>query len=56
MGYKGNGLRGSIACVHPNIVYDLIGRVGEAEDYVPEPAPLPAAGLLRLGWSHSDDA
>ena len=55
MGYKGNHLRGSISCVHPNIVYDLIGRVGEAERLRSGPAPIPAAGLLRRG-GHSDDA
>src|SRR5262245_46086569 len=33
MGYKGNRLRGSISCVHPNIINDLIERVGEAENY-----------------------
>ena len=33
MGYKGDRLKGSISCIHPNIVHDLIGRVGEAEDY-----------------------
>jgi len=33
IGYKGNRLRGSISCVHPNIINDLIERVGEAENY-----------------------
>ena len=33
MGYKGHRLRGSISCVHPNIINDLIERVGEAENY-----------------------
>jgi hypothetical protein len=39
MGYKGNRLRGSISCVHPNIINDLIERVGEAENYI---------GVLRI--------
>ena len=33
MGYKGNRLRGSISCIHPNIINDVIERVGEAENY-----------------------
>ena len=32
-GYKGAELRGSISCIHPNIIHDLIERVGEAENY-----------------------
>jgi hypothetical protein len=32
-GYKGDRLRGSISCIHPNIIHDLIERVGEAENY-----------------------
>jgi hypothetical protein len=39
MGYKGDRLRGSISCIHPNIINDLIGRVDEAENYI---------GVLRL--------
>jgi hypothetical protein len=34
MGYKGSRLRGSISCVHPNIINDLIERIGEAENYM----------------------
>ncbi len=33
MGYKGDRLKGSISCVHPNIIDDLIERIGEAENY-----------------------
>lgn len=33
LGYKGDRLRGSISCVHPNIVHDLIERIDEAENY-----------------------
>ena len=33
MGYKGDRLRGSISCIHPNMIHDLIDRVGEAENY-----------------------
>lgn len=32
-GFKGNRLKGSISCVHPNIVHDLVGRIGDAGDY-----------------------
>lgn len=32
-GFKGNRLKGSISCVHPNIVHDLVGRIGEADNY-----------------------
>lgn len=32
-GYKGDRLKGSISCVHPNIIADLIERIGEAENY-----------------------
>lgn len=39
MGHKGNRLRGSISCIHPNIINDLIERVDEAENYI---------GVLRL--------
>ena len=39
MGYKGSRLGGSISCVHPNIINDLIERVGEAENYI---------GVLRI--------
>lgn len=33
MGYKGDRLKGSISCVHPNIIDDLMERIGEAENY-----------------------
>ena len=33
MGYKGDRLKGSISCIHPNIIHDLIERVDEAENY-----------------------
>ena len=33
MGYKGDRLKGSISCVHPNIIDDLIERISEAENY-----------------------
>ena len=33
MGYKGDRLKGSISCIHPNIIHDLIERIGEAENY-----------------------
>lgn len=39
VGFKGAHLRGSISCMHPNIVHDLAGRIGEAEDF---------NGVLRL--------
>ena len=32
-GYKGARLRGSISCIHPNFIHDLIERVGDAENY-----------------------
>jgi len=32
-GYKGDRLKGSISCVHPNIIDDLIERVGDEENY-----------------------
>lgn len=32
-GYKGDRLKGSISCIHPNIIRDLIDRVGEEENY-----------------------
>jgi hypothetical protein len=32
-GYKGDRLKGSISCVHPNIINDLIERVGEEENF-----------------------
>jgi hypothetical protein len=38
-GHKGDRLKGSISCIHPNIIHDLIGRVGEAENYT---------GVLRI--------
>lgn len=38
-GYKSNRLRGSISCIDPNIINDLIERVDEAENYY---------GVLRL--------
>ena len=34
-GFKGDLLRGSISCVHPNIVQDLIERIGEEANYTP---------------------
>jgi hypothetical protein len=34
-GYKGARLRGSISCIHPNIVHDLIERIGEEANYTP---------------------
>jgi hypothetical protein len=33
IGYKGDRLKGSVSCIHPNIVHDLIERINEAEDY-----------------------
>jgi hypothetical protein len=33
-GYKGDRLRGSISCVHPNVVQDLIERIVEEANYV----------------------
>ena len=33
MGYKGDRLKGSISCVHPNVIDDLTERIGEAENY-----------------------
>ena len=33
MGYKGDRLKGSISCVHPIIIYDLIERICEEENY-----------------------
>jgi hypothetical protein len=33
LGFKGNRLKGSISCVHPNIIRDLIDRIGEEENY-----------------------
>ena len=38
-GYKGDRLRGSISCIHPGIIDDLIGRVDEQANYT---------GVLRL--------
>ena len=35
MGYKGDRLRGSISCVHPNFINDLIERVGDEQNYTP---------------------
>ena len=32
-GFKGDRLKGSISCVHPNIIDDLIARIGNEEDY-----------------------
>ena len=34
MGYKGDCLKGSVSCVHPNIIHDLIERVNEAQNYI----------------------
>jgi len=33
IGYKGDRLKGSVSCIHPNIVHDLIDRINEAENY-----------------------
>lgn len=33
LGYKGDRLKGSISCVHPNIIRDLADRLGEEENY-----------------------
>jgi hypothetical protein len=33
VGYRGDRLKGSISCVHPNIVRDLVERIGDAESY-----------------------
>ncbi len=38
-GNKGDRLKGSISCIHPNIIHDLIGRVGEAGNFT---------GVLRI--------
>ena len=32
-GYKGDRLKGSISCIHPNIIRDLIDRIGDEENY-----------------------
>ena len=54
MGYKGDRLKGSISCVHPNIIDDLIERIGEAENYAFVLRIPYSAGLL-LGGCHPDD-
>ncbi len=33
LGYKGDRLKGSISCVHPNIIRDLADRIGQEENY-----------------------
>jgi hypothetical protein len=33
IGYKGDRLKGSVSCIHPNIVHDLIDRINEVENY-----------------------
>lgn len=33
IGIKGSELRGSISCVHPNLIHDLAGRLGNEQDY-----------------------
>ncbi|HEY6981795.1 hypothetical protein [Reyranella sp.] len=33
LGYRGDRLKGSISCVHPTIVRDLVERIGDAESY-----------------------
>lgn len=33
VGFRGDRLKGSISCVHPNIVRDLVERIGDAESY-----------------------
>jgi hypothetical protein len=33
LGYKGDHLRGSISCIHQNIIRDLIGRISEEANY-----------------------
>lgn len=33
VGYRGDRLKGSISCVHPTIVRDLVERIGDAESY-----------------------
>jgi hypothetical protein len=32
-GYKGDRLKGSISCVYPNLVRDLIERISDAKDF-----------------------
>ena len=39
MGYRGDRLKGSISCIHPGIIDDLIVRVDEAANYT---------GVLRI--------
>lgn len=33
VGYKGARLRGSTSCVHPNLIKDLLDRIGDENDY-----------------------
>lgn len=33
LGHKGDRLKGSISCIHPNIIRDLSDRIGEEENY-----------------------
>jgi hypothetical protein len=34
IGYKGDRLKGSVSCIHQNIIHDLIGRINEEENYI----------------------
>lgn len=33
-GFKGDRLKGSISCIHPNLLFDLLGRISDQADYV----------------------
>ncbi|HQS17571.1 hypothetical protein [Reyranella sp.] len=32
-GIQGSRLRGSISCIHPNLIFDLLDRIGDEQDY-----------------------
>lgn len=34
LGFKGDRLKGSISCIHPNMLFDLLGRISDQPDYI----------------------